>query len=268
MLRLPIWQVDAFTDKAFHGNPAAVCLLDRMPDDALLQAIAAENNLSETAFLLPEPEGECFRLRWFTPATEVTLCGHATLASAHVVFNHLDSRLETVRFQTLSGELTVRRGDNGFIMDFPARPCSSAPFSAETFQQALGQRPVAVYRSQEDWLAEYPDQASVQALQPDFAAIAKLPCRGLIATAPGNNPRHFVSRFFAPAVGVDEDPVTGSAHCALVPFWHQKTGEREFLAEQLSTRGGRLQCRYMDDRVELGGQTVEVLSGTLNLPAQ
>jgi PhzF family phenazine biosynthesis protein len=261
------WQVDAFTNTLYDGNPAAVCLLDdAWPGDEKMQAIAAENNLSETAFLLPSEQTNAFQLRWMTPTTEVKLCGHATLAAAHAVHQHLSPGADTVHFSSrFSGELSVRLEANRYFLDFPARPCQAAKMDADALQAALGTQPTALHRSSEDWIAEFSTEAEVAALRPDFSRIASMPCRGLIATAPGSNTEEFVSRFFGPAVGVPEDPVTGSAHCALTPFWHSKTGLTQFHARQIGRRGGAMDVRLLGDRVELAGQAVTVIEGKMQL---
>lgn len=263
-MAIDLYQVDAFTDRPFAGNPAAVCLLEEPREADWMQQVAREMNLSETAFLVPRGGG--FDLRWFTPATEVELCGHATLASAHVLWQA--GRLEpaeVAHFHTLSGLLTARRRSDGWIeLDFPARtaePVSTPPGLVE----ALGaETPVFVGKSRYDYLLELPSEAAVRSLQPDFGRLRTLPVRGVIATARATSaPFDFVSRFFAPGAGVDEDPVTGSAHCTLGPYWAERLGKEELLAWQASARGGVLQVRVAGERVELAGQAVTVLRGHL-----
>ncbi|MEW5771962.1 MAG: PhzF family phenazine biosynthesis protein [Thermodesulfobacteriota bacterium] len=258
-----LWQVDAFTDRPFAGNPAAVCLLDREVDPAWMQAVAAEMNLSETAFATPR--GASFGLRWFTPAVEVDLCGHATLATAHVLWESgvLDPRQEAA-FSTRSGALTVRRLPDGWMeMDFPALPAKEAAPPAGLLE-ALGVEARYVGRSRFDVLVEAADAAAVRGLAPDFSRLARLECRGVMVTAPSDVAgADFVSRFFAPAVGVNEDPVTGSAHCVLTPHWAAKLGKDRLDALQVSARGGRLRLALAGDRVKIAGQAVTVLRGEL-----
>lgn len=266
-MEIPLYQVDAFTDRPFTGNPAAVCPLERWLPDATLQAIAAENNLSETAFFVADGDG--YTLRWFTPATEVDLCGHATLASAHVVLNELAPGREAVHFVSpRSGVLDVTRDGDGLAMDFPARASSPIAPRADVVA-ALGHpsgiAPSRLAENADTIVAEYADEAAVAALRPDFAAVYALD-RYVIATAPGTAPIDFVSRFFAPIAGIDEDPVTGSAHCTLAPYWSARLGRSSLRARQISARGGDLWCELRDDRVLLRGHAVLVLRGKLILP--
>ncbi|HEX7119375.1 MAG TPA: PhzF family phenazine biosynthesis protein [Longimicrobiales bacterium] len=258
----PITQVDAFADGPYRGNPAAVCVLDAPRDDAWMQDVAREMNLSETAFLVPEADG--YRLRWFTPAVEVELCGHATLASAHVLWE--EGRLPpdaTARFFTLSGVLTAARDGDWIVLDFPATPESAADVP-DGLATALGAAPRYVGRSRFDLLVELEDEAAVRALEPDLAALRRIDARGIIVTAPADAAElDFVSRFFAPRVGVDEDPVTGSAHCVLGPFWQRRLGKDRFLAYQASSRGGTIRVAVHGDRVRLGGRAVTVLRGEI-----
>ena len=257
-MRIAIFHVDAFTADKFAGNPAAVMPLPSFLDDSLLQAIARENNLSETAFLVPH--GEDWRLRWFTPATEVPLCGHATLASAWVVTQRLDPGRQRVVFHTASGPLTVERAGERFVMDFPAR--HPAPVEVPPgLEAALGARPVEVLHDGFNCLALLDSADSVRRVTPDFRAISRLDAGGLVVTAPGDRGYDCVSRYFAPAKGIDEDPVTGGAHCALTPFWTGRLGKREIRAFQASARGGELVCRMRDDRVELEGECVFYMEG-------
>ena len=259
-MRLPIYQVDAFTDSLFGGNPAAVCPLEAWLPDAAMQAIAAENNLSETAFFVRD--GGDYALRWFTPTVEVDLCGHATLAAGHVVFHYLEPQRETVSFHTLkAGTLIVTRRADMLVMDFPARPASPAPPPPGLFA-ALGGAPREVLRAR-DHLIVYDTAAEIVALNPDLAALAKVDCWAAIVTAPGESGVDFVSRFFAPAQGVPEDPVTGSAHCTLVPYWAKRLGKMQLEARQLSRRGGALYCALQGDRVNIGGRAVIYLDGQI-----
>ncbi|GIV76907.1 PhzF family phenazine biosynthesis protein [Litorilinea aerophila] len=259
---IPIYQVDAFTNTPFAGNPAAVCMLEGPVDPAWMQKVAQEMNLSETAFLWREPEG--YRLRWFTPTVEVDLCGHATLAAAHILWEagYLLGG-ETARFHTRSGLLTASKRDEWIELDFPAtpdEPVDAVPGLAE----ALGVSPVYVGKNRFDYVVEVASEAEVRAANPDFVALSRLPVRGVIVTAPATSGGYdFVSRFFAPGAGVQEDPVTGSAHCCLAPFWQRRLGKAQFLAYQASPRGGVLRVRLAGDRVILGGQAVTVLRGLL-----
>jgi len=238
-MRIPIYQVDAFTSEVFSGNPAAVCILDSWIEDNLLQSIAAENNLSETAFLVRNDYG--FDLRWFTPRTEVALCGHATLASAYVLFTCRDWPEEEIRFRTRkSGQLIVGKHNGLLEMDFPSRPPHSvSPPSG--LKEALGVKPIAVLGSVEDLMFVLESERAVRELQPDFSALERLECRGIIVTSRGSQ-SDFVSRFFAPGVGIPEDPVTGSAHCVLVPYWSSELHKKNLHAFQISKRGGELFC--------------------------
>jgi len=261
-MRLPMYQVDAFTDSLFGGNPAAVCPLPAWLPDATMQAIAAENNLSETAFLVRD--GGDYTLRWFTPTVEVDLCGHATLASGHVVFRFLEPRRDSVSFHTVkAGTLVVSRHADMLVMDFPARP--AAPRAAPAgLLAALGGAPREVLRAR-DHLVVYETAAEIAALKPDLAALAEVDSWAAIVTAPGDNGIDFVSRFFAPAQGVPEDPVTGSAHCTLVPYWATRLGKTELEARQLSRRGGALRCALNGDRVSIGGKAVVYLQGQIEV---
>jgi PhzF family phenazine biosynthesis protein len=261
-MALTILQVDAFTSEPFLGNPAAVCLLDGERDSSWMQRVAREMNLSETAFLRRSDDG--FALRWFTPAVEVDLCGHATLASAHALWEigQLGAS-EPARFHTRSGLLTaVRRGD-WIELDFPATP--EEPVAAPPgLAEALGARPRYVGKSRFDYLVELDGEETVRSLRPDFQRLSAISARGIIVTGRSATPnRDFVSRFFAPASGVNEDPVTGSAHCCLAPFWSGRLKKDHFVAHQLSERGGVLKVRFAGDRVLLAGQAVTVLRGEL-----
>jgi PhzF family phenazine biosynthesis protein len=261
-MRLPMYQVDAFTDSLFGGNPAAVCPLDAWLPDAVMQAIAAENNLSETAFFVRE--GGDYALRWFTPSVEVDLCGHATLAAGHVVLSFLEPARAAVSFRTVkAGTLTVSRDGDVLVMDFPARPATPCEPPAGLLA-ALGGSPREVLHAR-DHLIVYETAAEIAALKPDLAALAKVDCWAAIVTAPGESGVDFVSRFFAPAQGVPEDPVTGSAHCTLVPYWAKRLGKTEFEARQLSRRGGALRCALNGDRVSIGGKAVVYLEGQIEM---
>lgn len=261
---VPMYQVDAFTKQPFQGNPAAVCLLEAPKDTAWMQAVANEMNLSETAFLLPENDG--YRLRWFTPKNEVKLCGHATLASAHVLYQErLISANAQARFHTLSGLLTAKycEGSGLIELDFPTTPVVSCEPPVGLLE-ATGVKPVFVGRGDDDYLIEVATEAEVKAVAPDFGRLIRVACRGVIVTALSASKGYdFISRFFAPVVGVNEDPVTGSAHCRLTPYWQAKLKKNEFTAYQASARGGFLQLTAAGDRVRIGGNAVTVFQGTL-----
>ena len=261
-MRIPIFQVDAFTSRVFGGNPAAVCPLDRWLPDALLQAIGNENNLSETAFFVPADEG--YELRWFTPAVEVDLCGHATLATAHVLFTRLAPELDEVRFQTKSGQVSVTRRDELLELDFPVRMPRAAPPDSELFA-ALGGVPRELLSDGSYTLVRYGDEAAIRALAPDMGALTAGTADAVCVTAPGDK-ADFVSRFFAPKYGVPEDPVTGSAHCASAPFWAERLGKNPLVAHQVSTRGGELLCEVRGDRVGIAGRAVLYLEGEIEVP--
>jgi PhzF family phenazine biosynthesis protein len=260
----PIAQVDAFATGPFTGNPAAVCVMERPATEEWMQQVAMEMNLSETAFL--HPDGDAWRLRWFTPTVEVALCGHATLGTAHLLWE--EGQLQPgaeARFQTASGLITARQGEDGWIeMDFPAKPEQPAE-APDGLVEALGVRPVYVGRSQFDFLVEVESEAAVRAVAPDFGRLRGVDCRGVIVTAKADagSEADFVSRFFAPRAGVDEDPVTGSAHCVLAPFWAGRLGRSELTGYQASRRGGLVRVRHAGDRVALIGRAVTVLRGQL-----
>jgi PhzF family phenazine biosynthesis protein len=260
-MKLPLYQVDAFSAQSFGGNPAAVVPLERWLDDRTLQAIAGENNLAETAFFVREPGG--YRIRWFTPQVEVDLCGHATLAAAHVLFEHLESGLGEIAFASRSGTLRVVQQGGRLALDFPAMPGARRDPPAG-LAEALGGAPRELLAAM-DWMAVFETEAEVRALRPDFRALAAYETRGVIATAPGNDV-DFVSRFFAPRVGVDEDPVTGSAHCMLVPFWAGRLERSSLRARQISARGGELWCELKGDRVQIAGHAALYLQGTITIP--
>jgi predicted PhzF superfamily epimerase YddE/YHI9 len=261
-MAVPLLQVDAFTDRPFAGNPAAVCFLDRPRPDEWMQLVAAGMNLSETAFVERLADG--YRLRWFTPATEVDLCGHATLASAHALWE--TGRLsaeEPARFHTLSGLLTCRRRADWIEMDFPSEPLAPADPPA-TLVEAIGCTPRWVGRNRMDYLVELDDETAVCGLAPAMDRLRTVETRGVIVTARSSEPDvDFVSRFFGPRVGVDEDPVTGSSHCCLGPFWGERIGKADLVGRQVSRRGGVVRVSLADDRVRLGGQAVTVLRGEL-----
>jgi PhzF family phenazine biosynthesis protein len=257
----PCFHVDAFTARAFRGNPAAVCLLAAPRPARWMQSVAAEMNLAETAFV--QPLAGAFRLRWFTPLVEVDLCGHATLAAAHVLWTEgVAPPGELLRFRTRSGVLTAARARKGIELDFPARVASACAAPAG-LARALGATPRFVGRNPDDLLVELASERAVRTLRPDLAAIARLAVRGVIVTARSRGRVHFVSRFFAPAVGVPEDPVTGSAHCALAPFWAQRLGRTRLLGHQASARGGDVEVELAGDRVLLRGEAVTTVRGEL-----
>ena len=259
---MQIYQINAFTAEPFHGNPAAVCLLDGPRPEAWMLALAQEMNLSETAFLLPEGDG--WRLRWFTPRVEVNLCGHATLASAHALWEmgRADPQ-EAIRFYTRSGLLSARQNQGWIELDFPARRTEPAELPGGA-AQALGVEPVAVRRWKENYLVEVASEAELRALRPDFAALKELPLRLAVVTCHSETPEYdFLSRFFAPAMGIDEDPVNGATHCALGPYWGGKLGKTTLTAWQASARGGVLRVRLEGERVALAGQAVTVFRGEI-----
>lgn len=259
-----IVQVDAFTDRAFAGNPAAVCILEEDAPAEWMQDVAREMNLSETAFLLRSPDPAAYHLRWFTPKVEVDLCGHATLASAHVLWEDGHVQVEQqVRFLTRSGVLTAQLGDGWIAMDFPASPALRCEIPAGLVE-ALGAEPIWVGRNRFDVLAELSSEQAVRELTPDARRLRNIPVRGVIVSAPAETPGFdFVSRFFAPAVGVDEDPVTGSAHCSLAPYWSARFGRAELIGYQASERGGVVRVLSRGERVTLSGQAVTTLRGEL-----
>jgi PhzF family phenazine biosynthesis protein len=255
---VPIYQVDAFTNRRFAGNPAAVMILDAFAEDARLQEMAAENNLAETAFLVAD--GADYRLRWFTPTVEVPLCGHATLASGAVVLERVAPERESVTFHSASGPLMVSRSGANYVMDFPARPMSSTQTPA-ALAAAVGRSPVETLVDKFNYLVLLPTAEEIRRLTPDLAAIASLDRAGLIVTAPGDDGYDCVSRYFAPANGIPEDPVTGGAHCALAPYWSARLSKAEIRAFQASKRGGELLCRNIGNRVELEGSCVFYFEG-------
>lgn len=258
-MKIPIFQVDAFTDKAFSGNPAAVCPLDYWLSDEVMQDIAGENNLSETAFIVNR--GDYYQIRWFTPQTEIDLCGHATLASAWVIMNKIQPEVNQVMFGSHGGELLVRRVGNDFLMDFPVHPPVKCE-APKNLIDALGRNPEEVLASNY-YLAIYKSEEEVRNLKPYMTLLKELDRIGVVVTAPGDNV-DFVSRFFAPAVGIPEDPVTGSAHCILIPYWAEKLGKTKMMAKQVSCRGGDLICENKEDRVVIGGQARLFMEGRIN----
>ena len=260
-MKLPYYEVSAFTTNPFGGNPAGVCPLDAWLPDFVLQGIAANNNLAETAFTVPRGDG--FELRWFTPTVEIDLCGHATLAAAFVLFRERGVRADEVLFHSRSGVLTVTRATNLLTLDFPSRPATASAVP-EALILGLGAKPGEVLKAR-DYLAVFATEAEVRALKPDFAVLKTLDCLGIIATAPGSD-CDFVSRFFAPGAGVDEDPVTGSAHCSLIPYWEERLGKTKLFARQVSQRGGELICELAGERVHIGGRAVLYLRGEIEIP--
>lgn len=255
-----IYQIDAFTSKVFAGNPAAVCPLEKWLNDSVMQSIAAENNLSETAFFVREDSG--YRIRWFTPVREVDLCGHATLASGFVFFKYINPDSNKVEFHSNSGPLRVTRDKEYLSLDFPTQP--PKPCTApKVLLEGLKREPAEVLCS-EDFLVVYPSEKDIVDLQPDFTKLNELGLRGVIVTAKGEK-ADFVSRFFAPTYGINEDPVTGSAHCELTPFWAERLKKNELQALQLSKRGGELFCKMAGDRVIISGQAVEYMRGSITI---
>ena len=260
-MEIPLFQVDAFTGKVFAGNPAAVCPLKKWLDNSLMQSIALENNLSETAFFVREEIG--YRIRWFTPVAEVDLCGHATLASAFVIFNYLNRSVKEVSFDSNSGVLKVAQGNDGLLsMDFPSLPPTPCT-PPDALLQGLGKKPVETLYS-EDYMAVFPEPDDVVELKPDMIMLSKLDLRGVIVTAKGKDV-DFISRFFAPKYGVLEDPVTGSAHSTLIPYWAKHLGKSKLHAHQLSQRGGELFCEDMKKRVKISGNAILYCKGSIYL---
>jgi len=258
-MEFPIYQIDAFASRVFAGNPAAVCPLETWLPDATMQAIAAENNLSETAFVVPKGDG--YRIRWFTPSIEVDLCGHATLASGFLIMTRLRPGSDKVTFASASGPLHVSREGNLFALDFPALPperCEPPAGMAE----AIGVAPLEVVTTAGRYFALLADEAAVRAVTPDMARVTELAPQSLTVTAPGNA-HDFVSRMFAPSKGIPEDPVTGATHTSLVPYWAERLGRTDLRAAQLSARGGELQCRLRGDRVEIAGEAVLYMEGRI-----
>ena len=260
-MRLKLYKADAFADKLFSGNPAAVCPLENWLDDRLLQSIAAENNLAETAFFVPS--GNNFHIRWFTPKAEVDLCGHATLATAFVLFNHLHYDKTVISFESRSGKLTVRKNGDWLTLNFPVDQISQTELTKE-LTSCFQIMPQEAWLGKMDYMLVFASQAEVEAAIPDLQAIARFKSRGIIITAKGNEV-DFVSRYFAPAYGIDEDPVTGSAHTTLVAYWSKVSGKTNFTARQLSQRGGYLECMLTGNRVEISGQAILYLAGEIEI---
>jgi len=259
-MNIPLYQVDAFTGRVFAGNPAAVCPLDEWPDDGLLQSIAAENNLSETAFFAPCEGG--YRLRWFTPVAEVDLCGHATLATAFVLFRGAEASSGSISFTTRSGVLTAGRDGDLLVMDFPSRPTVHCDVP-DALVRGLRATPLEFLVS-EDYMAVFRSEADIRRLKPGMDELIRLDARGLIVTAPGDEV-DFVSRFFAPKYGIDEDPVTGSAHCSLIPYWSERLKKKRLEARQVSSRGGELVCTDRGERVTIAGRAVLFMEGMIKV---
>jgi PhzF family phenazine biosynthesis protein len=260
-MTIPLFHVDAFTDRPFAGNPAAVCLLPSWKTDSWLQAVAREMNLSETAFLVTQPDH--FDLRWFTPKVEVDLCGHATLASAHILWQQGQAAGDEIHFSTRSGILKAIRHGDDIELDFPLKPEEPAQAPAGLLE-ALGVSAIYVGKNQFDYLVEVESEAALRGIAPDFKRLVAVPVRGIIVTSTSADPRFdFVSRFFAPGAGIDEDPVTGSAHCCLGDFWRKRLNKSEFMAFQASARGGVVKVRVVKDRAFLGGKAVTVAKGEL-----
>lgn len=257
-MKIPIYQINAFASKLFSGNPAAVCPLDKWIDDNIMQSIADENNLSETAFFVREKDG--YRLRWFTPTTEVELCGHATLASAFVIFNEIDKNVDKIKFYSKSGELNVSKDADLISLDFPSLPPKVSE-SPDKIISAFKMKPVEVLQA-DDYLLIYESQEDIENIKPDLNLLKVIDLRGVIVSAPGID-CDFVSRFFAPKYGIDEDPITGSAHCTLTPYWSDRLGKKKLHAKQLSKRGGSLICEIRNDRVSISGGAMEYLRGEI-----
>jgi len=259
-MKIPLYQVDAFTGRVFGGNPAAVCPLESWIADDLMQKIAEENNLSETAFFVKKGSG--YELRWFTPAIEIDLAGHPTLAAAYVIYNYIDTKADRIVFSSKSGELVITRKDDLICMDFPSREGMPVKDN-DPLNRGLGCKPLELYKAR-DYLAVFNSEDEVLAMQPDFEALKKLDCLGIIVSAPGRE-ADFVSRFFAPSAGINEDPVTGSSHTTLIPYWARRLGKDKLHAYQLSKRRGELFCRYLGARVEISGRAVTYLTGSINI---
>ncbi|MEO7725390.1 MAG: PhzF family phenazine biosynthesis protein [Chthoniobacterales bacterium] len=259
-MKIPYFEIAAFTERAFAGNPAGVCLLEEWLPDEQLQAIAAENNLAETAFVIARQDH--FDLRWMTPTVEVDLCGHATLAAAHVLFRHREYAGKTARFLTQSGELKVERDGDKLVLDFPSLP-AGAITRADDLSAALGAAPETILKGR-DYIAIFSSQEEVAAIKAHMVLVSNLDAQGVVVTGPGDD-CDFVSRYFAPAAGIPEDPVTGSTHCTLIPYWSQRLGKKEFFARQISARGGELFCEDRGDRVGIGGAAVTYVEGKIYL---
>jgi len=261
-MKLQIFQVDAFTSVPFAGNPAAVVPLDAWLPDEMMQSIALENNLSETAFFVRQEDG--YDIRWFTPTFEIDLCGHATLGSGQVLFHELGFKDDGLRFHSKSGLLTVERQGEKLVLDFPSRPAVKTDVPDGLFD-AIGRVPREVLRSR-DYMLVYDSEDDIRAIAPDFSTLARIPTHAVIVTAPGET-CDFVSRFFAPEAGINEDPVTGSSHCNLIPYWSERLGKTEMFARQLSSRGGEIYCELAGDRVKIGGHAVLYMKGEIYVEA-
>ncbi len=259
-MKLSIYQIDAFAENIFEGNSAAICPLDEWLPDGVLQNIAQENNLSETAYFVKEDDN--FRIRWFTPTVEVNLCGHATLASAYVIFEILRFKSDEILFYSKSGELKVTKRGRLIELDFPRSTISKCDIPTE-ITRAFGKEPIEVWQS-DDYIAVYENESDILSLTPDFSILSKLKCRGVVATSRGEE-TDFVSRFFAPRCGINEDPVTGSAHCELMPYWARVFGKNKLTAAQLSKRGGKLQCELAGERVLISGMAAKYLEGIIEI---
>ena len=257
-MNIPLFQVDAFTEEKYKGNPAAVCILNKWVKDEQLQKIARENNLSETAFIVKK--NDKFELRWFTPTSEIDLCGHATLAAAYVVFNHIESKLNRVKFYTKSGELVVKKRNSLLTMDFPARPAKYCNYP-ERLNEAINIKPEEVLKAR-DYLLIYDNEKQIKKINPDFNKLKKLDTVGIIVSSRGEK-YDFVSRFFAPSIGVNEDPVTGSSHTTLIPYWAKRLKKSDMIAYQYSKRGGTLYCENHKNRVSIAGNAVIYLKGNI-----
>lgn len=261
-MRIPIYQVDAFTRKVFAGNPAAVCPLSEWLPDDVMQNIAAENNLAETAFFVRKEDH--YELRWFTPVVEMPLCGHATLASAFVIFNCLNSKEDVLKFQTKSGLLKVERQDNLLVLDFPSRPPRESELP-EGVVEAIGKIPQKVYEAQGHMLMLlFENEADIRSIKPNFSALKEINYNEFFVTAKGDE-ADFVSRMFAPRLGIDEDPVTGAIHCSLIPYWAENLGKTKLFAKQVSARGGELFCELAGERVKIAGQAVLYMTGEIEV---
>jgi PhzF family phenazine biosynthesis protein len=260
---MKFWTIDSFTNQPFKGNPAGVCVVEKFPDSVLMQQIANEIHLSETAFVVHKT-GAQYDIRWFTPATEVELCGHATLAAAHAVWHELHIPHNTIHFNSLSGILIAARNEHEITLDFPAYTNATVDIP-DDLTDALGITPIALHKAHDDWIVELEHFSDVVALQPNITQLSQINCRGIIVTAKGNSQYDFVSRFFAPKVGVDEDPVTGSAHCKLAPYWAQRLNKNSMIAYQASKRGGVVTVRFENNRVFLTGEAVTMIQGDILL---
>ena len=261
-MKVKLYQIDAFTDKMFSGNPAAVCILDKLLDQKIMQKIAAENNLAETAFVVKKDKD--FEIRWFTPSVEVDLCGHATLASAYVLYEYYDYQFDKIKFHSIaSGILTVRRENDFLTLDFPTDIYKKID-TPQIFIDAFGLEPIEAYKGKTDYLLIFPCQKDIENFKPDLDLIKTAGGRGVIVSAKGNE-TDFVSRFFGPQVGINEDPVTGSAHTTLIPIWAKKLNKNMLTAKQLSKRQGDLKCKYLGDRVEISGKAVTYLIGEIDI---